>query len=1291
MKKKKALLAVLLFCMAMSYNKAGAQEVGNWSGLKSALESGAEASLKGNIQAENNFIEVGDYESDIYTPNHKLELNTHTITGTDFGSAGFFVHEGINISNGTFKSFTNKGTNTQNFDMSTQMLGGVIYNEFADSTINKVTFDTNKAAFGGAVATLGIEEGEDKAESKITITDSNFTKNEATSVGGAIFNMAVKLTNYDEETGKGDFELITNDSNTVINIAAKESDVTFNENKATTAGGAIFNLETVNIEAEGEHKVKFETESDSIYNAGTLNIKKGETVVNSSITDEKIQLNLNGQQFDIGNSGVTNIEEDGILTLCENATITQKEINVKGALEAKESGLITGALNIASSGTADVKADKLTSEVTNDGDLALWGGELKQNIKGNGTTGILGNVTNNAKITQKTLVIEKEGDAENGIFTTNLDNINIADKKIHNYGTLILTGGTNEYEISSTDDENNPKEGGLTKIQGDVTNNALISQKVEISSGNLTSSADNIKGEVENKGTYNITGGTIAQVISGNGTVNINGDVISNVQNTLNGTVNIEKGAKLSMGESGNLFDSASALNAKNGSTISLINEKTDSSVLQNLNVALEDSVNIEVDWNDKLASTTEKVQGTIKLSKIDLTKKSDTEYEISNVLKDKISLADDVELVLGENKDNFLSYDSSDGKLKSKEINSVESAVKEVSGGIGSGVYQMSSDEKASESLGTLKSGNLTVNGGGNTLQGNNQEGAKVESGATLNLADIEVSGFANGTAVENEGNVNLSNVTLNDKITGNGTTGIVGDTTLNSTIEGNKLNLSKGTLTLGQSADISKAESFTAEGGALSLQNASIQDTNLGNLTLNQDMNLMLDGNFAEETMDTISANKFSDNGHKINISNINILEPTTAQTFSISPIAENTDEAVKSQLAGAIQYTGGEMVYSPIYKYNATYDPDSAMLNFERGGSGYDNVNPSIMAAPVAAQLGGYLNQLNSYDEAFRNMDMYMLMTKSQRQAMKYRNKYAAADSNLVFDPTNTPYDNTSAWLRPYATFENVKLKNGPKVSNVAWGSFFGADSELMELGNGWDGMFGVYLGYNGSHQAYDGISIYQNGATLGLVGMAYKDNFFAGLTANVGSNVASADTMYGNDDFTLLMSGIAAKTGYNWELADGKFIIQPSYMMSYSFVNTFDYTNAAGVRINSDPLNAIQFEPGLKFIGNLNNGWQPYMGVSVVWNVMDKTQFKASDATLPELSVKPFVKYGIGIRKTWGERLTGFFQTFFTSGGRNGVGLQAGVRWTLGSSQPKHANSTDEKKYIKANSDYKNNII
>ena len=34
------------------------------------------------------------------------------------------------------------------------------------------------------------------------------------------------------------------------------------------------------------------------------------------------------------------------------------------------------------------------------------------------------------------------------------------------------------------------------------------------------------------------------------------------------------------------------------------------------------------------------------------------------------------------------------------------------------------------------------------------------------------------------------------------------------------------------------------------------------------------------------------------------------------------------------------------------------------------------------------------------------------------------------------------------------------------------------------------------------------------------------------------------------------------------------------------------------------------------------------------------------------------------KHWGERFTGFFQTMLRNGGRTGVSLSAGLRWTIG---------------------------
>ena len=1110
-------------------------------------------------------------------------------------------------------------------------------------------------------------EGKATSNDKINITD-------ASSNSGTLNLDVINVEN----------ELATSDSpykDYVDYVTGTTDGITFNINGS--ADGQIVAVTT-------DHKYTFTKGSDGSlnvvaqdYTGGLSDYISGDVQANNFSINKDIVLNDNQ---DIGitagkdttknvfvNNGSSLKGYDGETAHNNGITVADGyTLNLTGSENASMENFVTaiqnnknGILNVT-----NMNFQNNTTDIANDGTLNFAGtNTFEKGISGEGVMNVVsGTTTNNGTISQNDVSINS-GAALN----TNASNLTVASKNVANNGTLNFTGGTNVNNITGT---------GSTTIANEVENSANITQSTLINngiltntgiitaaitnSGTMTSSADNIVGTVDNAGTYNVQGGTIANAISGEGTLNLSGDVVSNADNTLTGNVNILEGAKLSLGANGDLFAEAASVNAHNGSTISLLNGNSAKTSMDNLVIAADSSVNLELDWGDTLNTTNaDKVEGNIELSKIDLTSQEEDNYQISTTIGDKISLSDDVELIVGENGNNYLDYNSADGKLTAANVASVADAIAKDSA---NGVYQMTGDETLTGDLGTLgeNANTLTINGGGNVLNGGNNKGVTVGEGQKLNLANMkEVGGFADETAVQNEGTVNLSQITLNDKITGSGTSNITGDTTINNAVEGNTLNLNSGIFTLGQMGDLSQAAALNANGGTLSLQNGAIQNTNLGNLTLNQDMNLMLDGNFAEKTLDTISANQFTSNGNHINISNINILQPTTEKTFSISPIGEGMNEEVRAQLAGAVQYTGGEMVYSPIYKYSATYDPNTAMMNFVRGGGGsYGDYNPSVMASPIAAQLGGYLTQLNSYDEAFRNMDMYMLMTKKQREAMKLRNKYAAADNNLVFDPTGSHYDDKAVWFRPYATFENVPLKGGPKVSNVAYGSFFGADSELYDLGHGWDGMFSVYAGYNGSHQAYDGIGIYQNGGTLGAVGMAYKGNFFTGLTINAGANTGEANTFYGTDNFTMLMAGIASKTGYNIELADGKFIIQPNFLMSYSFVNTFDYTNAAGVHMNSDPLNAIQIEPGLKFIGNLKNGWQPYLGVSMVWNIMDKTQFQANNVSLPELSIKPFVKYGVGVRKTWGERCVGFLQAYFTNGGRNGVGLQAGFRFTLG---------------------------
>lgn len=429
--------------------------------------------------------------------------------------------------------------------------------------------------------------------------------------------------------------------------------------------------------------------------------------------------------------------------------------------------------------------------------------------------------------------------------------------------------------------------------------------------------------------------------------------------------------------------------------------------------------------------------------------------------------------------------------------------------------------------------------------------------------------------------------------------------------------------------------------------MQNNYIDSINFGNLNLDGTTNIFADMNLNTKIMDTVAANSITGSG-ELFISNLAIQGAPTGADFSI-PFAN-------SVLKDYVRYNS-TTIDTPIYNYQVSYNSSDGNFDFNRSG-----FNSSIYAPAVAAQLAGYLTQLETYKNVFSNLDMVMITPQEFYQGLQYKNKTAAVNQ-FAFSPIIMPEERKGVWFKPYAFFEKVPLDNEPKVSNVSYGSLFGVESSLEKLNHGWYTLYGAYASYNGSHQAFDGNSIYNNGGLIGLDAVFYKGNFFTAWTANAGASAAEASTYFGNDNFGMFNTGIAQKTGYNFKTLENKLIIQPSLLASYSFINTFNYTTDANVHINADPLHAIHIEPQIKLIGNFKKFLQPYICVSFVWNIIDDTKFQANDVFLPELSVKPYVQYGVGIQKRWGERLTGFFETMIRNGGRNGVGLQFGLRFSI----------------------------
>ena len=68
--------------------------------------------------------------------------------------------------------------------------------------------------------------------------------------------------------------------------------------------------------------------------------------------------------------------------------------------------------------------------------------------------------------------------------------------------------------------------------------------------------------------------------------------------------------------------------------------------------------------------------------------------------------------------------------------------------------------------------------------------------------------------------------------------------------------------------------------------------------------------------------------------------------------------------------------------------------------------------------------------------------------------------------------------------------------------------------------------------------------------------------------------------------------------------------------------------------------------------------------MVWNILDKQKVTANSVPLPEMSIDPYVQYGLGIQKRIKDKFMAFGQALVSNGGKNGVTLSFGLRWFLG---------------------------
>ncbi len=549
--------------------------------------------------------------------------------------------------------------------------------------------------------------------------------------------------------------------------------------------------------------------------------------------------------------------------------------------------------------------------------------------------------------------------------------------------------------------------------------------------------------------------------------------------------------------------------------------------------------------------------------------------------------------------------------------------------------------------------------------------------------------------------------------KFTGDGTGAIV----LNNNIEAEDFVYDDGRVETGRAdvtldganlylatrADVLDGNNVSFNSGSFNMINDSVGVTHFNEFQINGDTSFTADVDLKNAEMDRITADNYGTNSGNLIVNGMNLIsdapegQDVTEVYFAPKEFKDNVVSGTPE-----VPDSGQTTMHTPIYKYNVTYDnrEDEGYFLFTKGdkiltpgggttstGNPSDAFNPAVLNTPVANLAAGQATINETFKYVFEHADAFTQLPSMERMAQIKNDYYAlSTDYNENLDVYGTglapEFHNDGAWVRPYVTFESMNLKNGPDVDAITYGTLIGFDSDFEDFGHGWTGVTTGYVGYNGSQLSYSGNDTSMNGGLLGVTQTFYKGDFWTAITASAGASVGETSTMYGSEDFTSLLAGIGSKTGYNFEFKEGKYILQPIMFLSYTFVNTFDYTNAAGVKIESDPLHTIQLNPSVRFIANLKNGWQPYASVGMVWNLLNQTDTTANGISLPDMHVKPYVEYGIGVQKRWADKFTAFFQTMIRNGGRNGVALTGGFRWNIGKDPDTTVNNVNKvKKVIK----------
>lgn len=1160
--------------------------------------------------------------------------------------------------------------------------GGAMYNE-GTLILDNVTFNNNTAktknAVGGGAMALVATNGNPVST---TIKNSTFTNNSTETIhssgnnGGAIY--------------------VYGTSGLVGDNTLKISDSLFESNHTNKTGGAI----GVNNLGPSDFKIEINdttfTKNNSTGYGGAIDVTTGGT--------GNVTIKLDNATFDSNKSGSDGgaiaYEKGNITSNISNSTFTNNTANNGGAI-------YNGIKNLKISNT------RFDGNKTNDGGK---GGAIYN----------AGNISlSQTEFKQSSDTIYMANDSTADFSGTNTLNGRIssenATSKIKNKGTLILnadnSGYTGTYTQESGQTDVNASStffGGETTIADGVLNwNTLknYNSTLKVEKGSLNIGNVNKASLSLNSNSY-IKKDTLVNINS-KGEIKLNGGSITLDDNDI-WAGNISIGDENTVGSGTLTIDGLTSNGGifANGGIIDIISGRLTASagdvIKEATTVKIKDNALLAVRGGDvTLGSTTDWAsKGGVLLTDGTLTVK---DFASSN----GIFQANSGKLMLENStftvgKDSFINSSvgtnvDSNSKLQITDNGWVTIGDNDIWNGEVSLAGGTLNYERTESTRSTM-TGDLIATSGNLNLLKNSYINIKSPS----NIAQAVSVDIQKGATVEISNGAEF-NLDSNDKWNGlikNELDGILKTDNVNNSAFGGMLQQNKGVSIFDNNSNITiDGKDSYILGGTVEIKNGSalnigsgvadnhffVSDLNMTNNSALNSMNSVLNKYQISNEMIVEGKNNLSiDIDGRNKVGDAFIINNLTSNTNGTLNVADFNfiglapiDRQFKIRVFDAnsindkVNFTSTDKeIFTPIGYYN---------LQSAGGGwytSNMTRYNPQVFRGQVAT-LASFNNQLMIDDMLLNHVTL-----DSERLLAQSKNANIYASTLPQFAPYQYKKEDGGLWYKSYVNFENLSLTQGLKVGNNSYGSLVGADFPVIKLKHGWRLMPTAYIGYNGAHQTFNGVGMYQNGGQGGLMGTFMKDNFIGSVVA-YGGGYNNEMSVAGNTDRTgNWFAGTAAKLAYNFHPTK-HFTIQPTAFMSYNIFGRQNWgTDFGSMSMNSGLLNGINVAPGMNFI-YAKETWSVYATFQYMYNINEQVGGRAGNVDLASVKMEHgYIQYGLGVTKTWKDRLNSFFQIVFRNGGRTGVGFQLGLNYTFDWFSPKSnktpkANASQIKKATTSN--------